>query len=100
MLEVCVPVCHVMLAQLMFVGVCVALFRPDGAQWLKFDDERVDKADQQKAVEDNWGGDDERLPPGGVARNCARYGYLIAVVMMWLTGQYSILLQDLTTRSA
>lgn len=39
-------------------------YRPDGKQWLKFDDERVEKADDQKAVEDNWGGDDER-PPGG-----------------------------------
>lgn len=38
--------------------------RPDGKQWLKFDDERVEKADDQKAVEDNWGGEDER-PPGG-----------------------------------
>jgi hypothetical protein len=89
-----------MLAQLKFVGVCVAPFRPDGAQWLKFDDERVDKADQQKAVEDNWGGDDERLPPGGVPGTGLSPGYLIAVVMMLLTGQYSMLLQDLATRSA
>jgi hypothetical protein len=39
--------------------------RPDGQQWLKFDDERVEKADPQKAVEDNWGGEEERQPPGG-----------------------------------
>ncbi|KAL4423841.1 hypothetical protein ABPG75_001142 [Micractinium tetrahymenae] len=45
-------------------GHYYAYVRPDGKQWLKFDDERVEKADDQKAVEDNWGGDDER-PPGG-----------------------------------
>jgi hypothetical protein len=39
--------------------------RPDGKQWLKFDDERVEKADANKAIEDNWGGEDERAPPGG-----------------------------------
>lgn len=38
--------------------------RPDGKQWLKFDDERVEKADDQKAIEDNWGGEGE-APPGG-----------------------------------
>ena len=41
-----------------------APYRPDGKQWLKFDDERVEKADDQKAIEDNWGGEGE-APPGG-----------------------------------
>lgn len=45
-------------------GPTCSVCRPDGKQWLKFDDERVEKADDQKAVEDNWGGEDER-PPGG-----------------------------------
>lgn len=38
---------------------------PDGQQWLKFDDERVEKAEPEKAVQENWGGEDERPPPGG-----------------------------------
>jgi hypothetical protein len=44
---------------------CASFCRPDGKQWLKFDDERVEKADANKAIEDNWGGEDERVPPGG-----------------------------------
>lgn len=43
--------------------------RPDGKQWLKFDDERVEKADDQKAIEDNWGGEGE-APPGGAPPGC------------------------------
>ncbi|KAI7840976.1 hypothetical protein COHA_005205 [Chlorella ohadii] len=45
-------------------GHYFAYVRPDGKQWLKFDDERVEKADDQKAIDDNWGGEGE-APPGG-----------------------------------
>jgi ubiquitin carboxyl-terminal hydrolase 7 len=45
-------------------GHYFAYVRPDGKQWLKFDDERVEKADNQKAIDDNWGGEGE-APPGG-----------------------------------
>ena len=47
--------------------------RPDGKQWLKFDDERVERADDQKAVEDNWGGEGE-APPGG---ECQLFIYFV-----------------------
>ena len=40
--------------------------RPNGEQWLKFDDERVERADAHKAIEDNFGGgDEERTMTGG-----------------------------------
>ena len=39
--------------------------RPDGRQWLKFDDERVEKVDPARAIDENFGGEDERQPPGG-----------------------------------
>ncbi|PSC73213.1 ubiquitin carboxyl-terminal hydrolase 12 [Micractinium conductrix] len=60
-------------------GHYYAYIRPDGKQWLKFDDERVEKADDQKAVEANWGGDgDDRPAAGGfgnfrLARNANAY---------------------------
>lgn len=48
-------------------GHYYAFIRPDGKQWLKFDDERVEMVDSDKAVRENWGGDDDRSPnsPGG-----------------------------------
>jgi ubiquitin carboxyl-terminal hydrolase 7 len=30
--------------------------RPDGKQWLKFDDERVQKADEREAMDSQFGG--------------------------------------------
>lgn len=65
-------------------GHYYAYIRPDGAQWLKFDDERVDKADQQKAVEDNWGGDDERLPPGGFNNTFRLTKYANAYMLVYV----------------
>ncbi|KDD73658.1 ubiquitin carboxyl-terminal hydrolase, partial [Helicosporidium sp. ATCC 50920] len=37
-------------------GHYYAYVRPEGSQWLKFDDERVEKVEAHAAVEDNWGG--------------------------------------------
>lgn len=51
-------------------GHYYAYIRPDGQQWLKFDDERVERADTRSAVESNWGADAEPPPPplgGGYA---------------------------------
>ena len=49
---------------------CLAC-RPDGQQWLKFDDEKVEKAEGDKAVQENWGGEGEHQqlqPAPGEAR--------------------------------
>lgn len=37
-------------------GHYYAFIRPDGENWLKFDDERVEKASEAQAIQDNWGG--------------------------------------------
>lgn len=37
-------------------GHYYAFIRPDGTNWLKFDDEQVEKATEQQAVQENWGG--------------------------------------------
>lgn len=37
-------------------GHYYAFIRPDGETWLKFDDERVEKATEAQAVQENWGG--------------------------------------------
>jgi len=41
-------------------GHYYAYVRPDGKQWLKFDDERVEHATAEQAVRDNWGGEDNK----------------------------------------
>ena len=46
-------------------GHYYAFIRPDGRQWLRFDDERVEKVDAVRAIEDNYGADTE-LRAGGV----------------------------------
>jgi ubiquitin carboxyl-terminal hydrolase 7 len=46
-------------------GHYYAYVRPNGKDWLRFDDDRVERADTHRAVDDNWGGDDEKAPPGG-----------------------------------
>lgn len=38
-------------------GHYYAFIRPDGENWLRFDDERVEKANENDAINDNWGGD-------------------------------------------
>ncbi|KAL6782343.1 hypothetical protein ACKKBG_A06435 [Auxenochlorella protothecoides x Auxenochlorella symbiontica] len=48
-------------------GHYYAYIRPDGARWLKFDDERVEAAEADRAVRGNWGGEDDRGAPGGGA---------------------------------
>lgn len=53
-------------------GHYYAYVRPDGKKWLKFDDERVEVADHFKAVEENYGGDDEKPPPTGYGHNPIR----------------------------
>ena len=40
--------------------------RPDGQQWLKFDDERVEKVTPAKAVQENYGGGPEYRGSGGL----------------------------------
>jgi ubiquitin carboxyl-terminal hydrolase 7 len=42
-------------------GHYFAFVRPEGKKWLKFDDEAVSVADDNKAVKDNWGGDNDDL---------------------------------------
>ena len=37
-------------------GHYYAFIRPDGVNWLKFDDERVTKVEQNKAMDDQFGG--------------------------------------------
>lgn len=46
-------------------GHYYAFVRPDGTNWLKFDDERVENSDVQKAIDENWGGEDEKPAPAG-----------------------------------
>lgn len=46
-------------------GHYFAYIRPDGKQWLKFDDETVEKSDEIKSIKDNWGGDDSDKVMGG-----------------------------------
>ncbi|KAK9819401.1 hypothetical protein WJX81_005916 [Elliptochloris bilobata] len=43
-------------------GHYYAFIRPDGQQWLKFDDDKVTKADARKALDENFGGEDENPP--------------------------------------
>eukprot|EP00884_Botryococcus_braunii_P009403 jgi/Botrbrau1/18464/Bobra.0072s0047.1 len=45
-------------------GHYYAFIRPDGETWLKFDDERVTKEDKKKALDEQFGGDDEAPAPG------------------------------------
>lgn len=42
-------------------GHYYAYIRPNGTQWLKFDDERVDKVEPQQAIEANFGGEGDAL---------------------------------------
>lgn len=50
-------------------GHYYAYIRPDGKQWLKFDDEHVNKSDASEAIDNNWGsgGDDKASVTYGVA---------------------------------
>ena len=36
-------------------GHYYAFIRPDGKQWLKFDDEKVTKEDRRRAIDDSFG---------------------------------------------
>jgi len=46
-------------------GHYYAFIRPDlGEQWYRFDDERVTKEDKKRAVDDQFGGDDDSPNPG------------------------------------
>ncbi|KAG1672785.1 hypothetical protein FOA52_002773 [Chlamydomonas sp. UWO 241] len=42
-------------------GHYYAFVRPDGSQWLKFDDDRVDSVDGKRAMEEQYGGDDDSM---------------------------------------
>ncbi|KAK9823704.1 hypothetical protein WJX72_004794 [[Myrmecia] bisecta] len=44
-------------------GHYYAYIRPDGKQWLKFDDEKVTKEDKRKALDEQFGGEDENPAP-------------------------------------
>eukprot|EP00891_Asterochloris_glomerata_P000046 jgi/Astpho2/46/Aster-07498 len=44
-------------------GHYYAFIRPDGKQWLKFDDDKVTKANKAQAVDEQYGGEDENAPP-------------------------------------
>ena len=46
-------------------GHYYAFIRPDGKQWLKFDDEKVTKVSQSVAVDEQFGGDTEKAPGYG-----------------------------------
>jgi ubiquitin carboxyl-terminal hydrolase 7 len=45
-------------------GHYYAFIRPDGKQWLKFDDEKVTKVDQNAALEEQYGADADSKNPG------------------------------------
>ena len=47
-------------------GHYYAFVRPDGARWLKFDDERVESSSADKAVRDNFGGSGAEEAPGAL----------------------------------
>jgi hypothetical protein len=49
-------------------GHYYAFIRPQlGSQWFKFDDDRVTKETTKKAVEEQFGGEEEVGPPSGLA---------------------------------
>ena len=43
-------------------GHYYAFIRPDGENWLKFDDETVTKVSEEQAIQENWGGVPEAIP--------------------------------------
>ncbi|EIE26652.1 cysteine proteinase [Coccomyxa subellipsoidea C-169] len=45
-------------------GHYYAFIRPDGKHWFKFDDEKVSVEDAKKALNEQYGGEDENPPPG------------------------------------
>lgn len=48
-------------------GHYYAYIRPDGKTWLKFDDTAVTIEDERKALDEQFGGEDEPLPAGSPA---------------------------------
>lgn len=46
-------------------GHYYAFIRPDGTNWLKFDDETVTKATEEQAIQDNWGTPESSPKPFG-----------------------------------
>lgn len=48
-------------------GHYYAYIRPDGKTWLKFDDTAVTIEDEHKALDEQFGGEDEPLPAGSPA---------------------------------
>lgn len=65
-------------------GHYYAYMRPDGEQWLKFDDEMVTKAEPTQAINDNWGVGDERTytQGGGYGTQTARQALRFANAYM------------------
>ncbi|CAL8466972.1 g6508 [Coccomyxa elongata] len=45
-------------------GHYYAFIKPNGKQWFKFDDEKVSVEDVKKALNEQYGGEDENSPPG------------------------------------
>jgi ubiquitin carboxyl-terminal hydrolase 7 len=50
-------------------GHYYAYIRPDGKNWLKFDDDRVERVDERQALEEQYGGDQEGAPAGPIGPN-------------------------------
>jgi hypothetical protein len=46
-------------------GHYYAYIRPDGRSWLKFDDTSVTMEDEHKALEEQYGGEDQAVPAAG-----------------------------------
>lgn len=44
-------------------GHYYAFIRPDGQKWIKFDDDRVELSDNRRAMEEQYGGEDDGAPP-------------------------------------
>lgn len=66
-------------------GHYYAYIRPDGKTWLKFDDTAVTIESEEKALNEQFGGEDEPLPAGSPAvkqvwaRSCQIALYLAAM---------------------
>lgn len=82
-------------------GHYYAYIRPDGSQWLKFDDDRVEKVEAEKAVQDNWGGEDEKAPPMGynaIKMSKLANAYMLVYVRAsdWATVMCDVGMQDVS----
>lgn len=56
-------------------GHYYAFIRPDGKNWLKFDDERVTLEDKKKALDEQFGGEDENPPPAPGYNNAPTFKF-------------------------